>query len=49
MIQISKFGEDEIISMFYACGLHVLCIVPISVIHPIVGSIMLVEPITVVK
>jgi hypothetical protein len=35
--------------MFYACGLHVLCVVPISVIHPIVGSIMLVEIITVVK
>jgi hypothetical protein len=49
MIQISKFGEDEIISMFYACGLYVLCIVPMSVIHPIVGSIMLVEAITVVK
>jgi hypothetical protein len=49
MIQISKFGEDEIISMFYVCGLHVLCVVPMSVIHPIVGNIMLVEAITVVK
>jgi hypothetical protein len=49
MIQSSKFGEDEIISMFYACGLHVLCVVPMSVIHPIVGSIMLVKAITVVK
>jgi hypothetical protein len=35
--------------MFYACGLHVLYVVPMSVIHPIVGNIMLVEAITVVK
>jgi hypothetical protein len=35
--------------MFYARGLHILCVVPISVIHPIVGSIMLVEAITIVK
>jgi hypothetical protein len=49
MIQISKFGEDEIISMFYTCGLYVLCVVPMSVIYPIVGSIMLVEVIKVVK
>jgi hypothetical protein len=49
MIQISKFREDKIISMFYACYLHVLCIVLMSVIHPIVGSIMLVETITVLS
>jgi hypothetical protein len=35
--------------MFYAYGLHVLCVVPMSVIHPIVGSIMLVEIITVLS
>jgi len=34
MIQISNFWEDEIVSMFYACGLHVLCIVPMLIIHP---------------
>jgi hypothetical protein len=49
LIRSSKFGEDEIISMFYAYGLHILCAVPMSVIHPIVGSIMLVETIMVVK
>jgi hypothetical protein len=32
-IQILNFGEDEIASVFYACGLHVLCIVPILIIH----------------
>ena len=31
--QISKFGEDEIFSMLYACGLHVLCIVSMLIIH----------------
>jgi hypothetical protein len=31
--QISNFGEDEIVSMFYAHGLHVLCIVPKLIIH----------------
>jgi hypothetical protein len=49
MIQILKFGEGEINSMFYACGLYVLCVVPMSVVHPIVGSIILVEAITIVK
>jgi len=34
MIQILNFGEDEIVSMFYACGLHLLCIVPILIIQP---------------
>jgi len=48
MIQILNFGEDKIVSMFYACGLHVLCIIPILIIHPIVESMMLVEAITVV-
>jgi len=38
MIQISNFGEDEIGSMFYACGLHVLCIVPMLIIHPHSGK-----------
>jgi len=33
MIQISNFEEDEIVCMFYACGLHVLCIVPMLIIH----------------
>ena len=34
MIQISNFGEDEIVSMFYAWGLYVLCMVPMLIIHP---------------
>ena len=34
MIQISNFGEDEIVSMFYACGLHLLYIAPMLIIHP---------------
>jgi hypothetical protein len=38
MIEISNFGEDEIVSMFYACGLHVLCIVPMLIIHPNSGK-----------
>jgi hypothetical protein len=29
----SNFLEDEIVSMFYMCGLHVLCIVPMLIIH----------------
>ena len=33
MIQISNFGVDEIVCMFYACGLHVLCIVSVLIIH----------------
>ena len=33
MIQILNFEEDEIVCMFYACGLHVLCIVPMLIIH----------------
>jgi hypothetical protein len=48
VIQISNFREDEIVSMFYVCGLYVLCIVPMLIIHPIVESMMLVEAITVV-
>jgi hypothetical protein len=40
--------EDEIVSMFYACCPHVLCIVPMSIIHFILGSMMLVEVTTVV-
>jgi hypothetical protein len=36
--QFSNFEEDEIISMFYACGLHVLCIVPMLIIHPHSGK-----------
>ena len=38
MIQISNFGEDEIVSGFYACALHVLCIVRILIIHPHSGK-----------
>ena len=38
MIQISNFREDEIVCMFYACGLHVLCIVPMLIIHPYSGK-----------
>ena len=34
IFQISNFEEDEIVSMFYACGLHVLCIVSMLFIHP---------------
>jgi hypothetical protein len=34
VIQILNFGEDEIISMFYACGLHVLCIVLMLICTP---------------
>jgi hypothetical protein len=49
IFQISNYGEDEIISMFYACGLHVLCIVPMLVIHPIFRSMMLVQTIMVVS
>ena len=37
--------KDEIVFLFYACGLHVLCIVPI----PTVGSMILVEAIMVVS
>ena len=49
MIQISNFGEDEIVSKFYAYGLQVLYIVPMLIIHPIVGSMMLVEAIMIVS
>ena len=38
MIQISNFGEDEIVSMFYACGLHALYIVPMLIIQPHSGK-----------
>jgi hypothetical protein len=31
--QILNFREDEIVSMFYAHGLHVLCIVPKLITH----------------
>ena len=31
---MSNFGDYEIVSMFYACGLHVLCIVSMLFIHP---------------
>ena len=33
MIQISNIEEDEIVFMFYACGLHILCIVPMLIMH----------------
>jgi len=48
MIKISNFGEDKIVSMFYACGLHILCIVPMLIIHPYSGKHDVVEAITVV-
>jgi len=38
MIQISNFGEDEIVSMFYACDLLVLCIISMLIIHPYSGK-----------
>jgi hypothetical protein len=33
LIQILNFREDETVSIFYACCLHVLCIIPILIIH----------------
>ena len=47
MIQISNFREDKIVSMFYACGLYVLCIVPMLIIHPYSWKHDVVEAITV--
>ena len=47
MIQILNFGEDEIVSMFYACDLFVICIISMLIIHPYSGNMMLVEAIMV--
>ena len=33
VFQISNFGEDKLVSMFYACGLHVVWIVPMLIIY----------------
>ena len=33
MIQISNFGQDDIVCMFYACGLQILCIVSMLIIY----------------
>ena len=38
MIQILNFGGDEIVSVFYACDLPVLCIVLMLIIHPYGGK-----------
>ena len=38
IFQISNFGENKIVFMFYACGLHVLCIVLMLIIHPYSGK-----------
>ena len=35
---ISKFREDEFFVVFYVCGLQVLCIVPMLIIHPHSGK-----------
>jgi hypothetical protein len=48
MLFFKFLQEDEIVSMFYAWCPHVLCIVPMLIIHLILGSMMLVEVTTVV-
>ena len=48
IFQFSNFREDEV-SMFYACGFHILCIVPMLNIHPHSGKHDVVEAITVVS
>jgi hypothetical protein len=36
--RIFRSSLYEIVSMFYACGPHVLCIVPMLIIHPHIGK-----------
>jgi hypothetical protein len=47
--KVQSLEKTRSSSCFTLCGLHVLCVVLMSVIHPIVGSIILVKAITVVK